>query len=87
MPGPAPEMITGLVDPKLNVGEFAPDRPEAMLAVRATLPVNPFTGVTVTRVVLPEVAPAATAKAVPLTVKLGAGAAVTFTTADPLAKL
>ena len=87
VPAPVPEMLTGVVDPKLSVGEFAPDRPEAMLAVRATFPVNPFTGATVMIDELPEVAPAAMAKDVPLTVKLGSGAALTVTRADPLAKL
>ena len=87
VPAPGPEMITGVVAPKLSVGEFAPDRPEAMLAVSATLPLNPFTGVTVMIDVLPEVAPADTATAVPLNLKPGTGAAVTITIADPLPEL
>lgn len=87
VPALGPRMLTGVVEPKLSVGEFAPDRLEAMLAVSATFPVNPFTGVTLMIDVLPEVAPAATAKAAPLTVKLGSGAAATVTVADPLARL
>jgi Zn-dependent protease len=83
---PVPEMLTGVVDPKLRVGEFvAPDN--AILAVINTLPVNPFTGVTVMREVLDEVAPAATVIAVPLMLKLAGDAAVTVTVLDSLAAL
>jgi hypothetical protein len=88
--GAAPEMPTGLEEPKLKVGRSrAPAGLEVMAATNATLPVNPLAGVTVIVETLPVVAPGATATAVPLTVKLGfAGAAVTVTCGDvPVALL
>jgi hypothetical protein len=81
-----PEMLTGVVDPKLSTGELVPPN-AAMLAVMITLPVNPFTGVIVIREVLDEVAPAVTVRGAPLTVKLASGGAVTMTVFDPLAVL
>src|ERR1019366_2585021 len=67
-----PLMVTGLLAPKLNVGAFRlVVGPEVIAAVRATLPVNPPTGVRVTVEVFPVVAPAATVTAVLLIVNAG----------------
>jgi hypothetical protein len=79
---PTPELgtVTGLAEPKLKVGvPCAPVGLPVITAVKATLPVKPPAGVTVTVDVFPVLAPGATLTAVPLTVKLGA-AAVTVTT-------
>jgi len=65
-----PVMLTGLVEPKLNVGTYwAPAGLEVMAAASVTLPVKPPTGVTVMVVVFPEVAPGATETAGPLSVR------------------
>jgi hypothetical protein len=64
-------MLTGLVEPKLKVGGYrAPVGLEVMVAVNATLPVKPPSGVIVTVDVLPVVAPRVKETAVPLSVKL-----------------
>ena len=66
-----PVMLTGLVEPKLQVGGFtAPAGLEVMAAASVTLPVKPPTGVTVMVDVFPEDAPAATETAVPVSVRL-----------------
>src|ERR1700686_2256230 len=80
-----PVIITGLVEPKLNVGRsLAPVGMNVIAAVRATLPVKPPLGVTVIVEVLPVVAPGATETAVPLSVKLGGGTAVSPTVEEML---
>jgi hypothetical protein len=71
VPAVAPVKLTGVVEPKLNVGWIPPDGPEVITAVNATLPVNPPTGVRDTMEVFPEVVPAVTVTAVPLMVKFG----------------
>lgn len=87
-PALAPEMMTGVVDPKLAAGRFAaPDGPALTLAVMTTLPVNPLLGVTVMREVLAEVEPAETVKELPLTVNVACGSAITVTVLDPLPEL
>jgi hypothetical protein len=81
-------MLTGVVDPKLNVGGYcAPAGLDVRVAVNATLPVKPPLGVTVIVEVFPVVAPGETVTAVPLTVKLGLTAVVTVTDAVPEALL
>jgi hypothetical protein len=53
-----PVIMTGLVDPKLNVGVYAaPDGLDVMMALSVTLPVKPLAGVTVTIDTFPAVAP------------------------------
>lgn len=48
VPAVVPVMLTGLVEPKLNVGRFtAPSGLVAMTAVSVTLPVKPPLGVIV----------------------------------------
>jgi hypothetical protein len=85
VPAEALVIITGLVEPKLKVGgSWAAVGLDVIVAVRATLPVNPPLGVMVTVEVFPVVAPAATVTLVPLTEKPG-GACVTLTSADPKA--
>ena len=65
-------MLTGVVEPKLTVGEScAPAGLDVIVAVSATLPVNPPLGVTVIVDWLPVFAPGATVTAVPLIAKLG----------------
>jgi hypothetical protein len=72
VPAAVPEMLTGLLEPKLKVGNSeAPLWPEVMAAVSATLPVNPPDGVIVMVAVFPVVAPAVIETATPLTEKLG----------------
>lgn len=85
VPADAPVMLTGVVAPKLKVGRLvAPVGLVARAAVKATLPVKPPLGVTLTVDVFPVVAPGATLTAVPLRVKLGGTAAetITFTTEE-----
>ena len=78
MPAAAPEMFTGLVEPKLRVGgSTAPLGLEVTAAVSATLPVKPPDGVTVMVEVFPVVAPAVTVTAVPVIVKPGGPVTVT----------
>jgi hypothetical protein len=79
VPALAPEMFTGVVEPKLKVGRYAaPDGLEVIAAVSATLPVKPLAGVTVIVEVFPVVAPGAEmVTAVPLTVKVGVAGIVT----------
>jgi hypothetical protein len=78
-------MLTGLVEPKLNVGEcWAPVGLEVTVAVRATLPVKPPDGVTVIVDAFAVVAPDFTVTAVPLTAKLGFTGVVTVTEAEPV---
>ncbi len=78
VPGLAPEMTTGVVEPKLKVGRSC-----ALVgllvtaAVSATLPVKPPAGVTVMVDVFAVVAPGVTVTAVPPIVKLGATVALT----------
>ena len=69
-----PVILTGLVEPKLRVGKScAPFGLDVTEAVRATGPVKPPVGVTVTIAVFPVVAPGLLiVTALPLTVKLGA---------------
>jgi hypothetical protein len=63
----APEMVTGDVVPKLNVGgSMAPVGELATTALKFTDPVNPAIGLRVTVDVFPAVAPAATNRFVPL---------------------
>jgi len=84
VPGALPVMLTGDVEPKLRVGGFfAPAGLDVMAAVKATLPVKPPAGVTVTVVVSPVVAPAVTVIGLPLTLMLGG--ATTFIDAVPVA--
>ena len=53
VPEVMPEMLTGLVEPKLNEGGFlAPLGLEVIAAVNVTLPVKPATGATVMVAVL-----------------------------------
>ena len=74
VPAVMPVILTGVVEPKLNVGfATAPDGLDVMAAVSAMFPVNPLAGVNVIRAVFPVVAPAATLTVVPATVKLGVG--------------
>lgn len=88
VPAVVPEMLTGVVEPKLKVGGYcAPVGLEVIEAVSVTLPVKPPAGVTVIVEVFPMVAPGETVTAVPLTVKLGLTAAVTTTELDPVAPL
>ena len=73
-----PVILTGLVEPKLTVGESsAPAGLDVITAVKATLPVHPPEGVTVIVEVFPVVL-GATVTAVPLTVKLGADKLTTY---------
>ena len=72
VPAALPEMLTGLVDPKLNVGRYcAPAGLEVTAAVNNTLPVKPLAGVIVIVDVFPLVAPGVTVTPVPLTVTVG----------------
>src|ERR1700692_524100 len=81
-----PVILTGLVEPKLNMGRsLAPVGMDVIAAVRATLPIKPPLGVTVIVEVLPVVAPGATETGVPLSVKLGGATAVSPTVAEMLA--
>jgi hypothetical protein len=60
MPAVDPVILTGLVEPKLNVGRFAaPVGLDLRVATSATLPVNPLVGMTVMVVEFPLVAPRA----------------------------
>ena len=80
VPAPAPVIFTGVVAPKLKVGEScAPEGPEVIEAVNATLPVNPPLGVIVTVEVLPDVAPGEMVTAVPVIVRPGGVAVETVT--------
>lgn len=88
VPAVVPVMLTGLVDPKLNVGGYwAPAGLAVRAAVNPTLPVKPPPGATVIVDVFPVVAPGETITAVPLTVKVGLTAVVTVTEAVPVALL
>ena len=88
VPAAEPEMLIGVVEPKLKVGGFtAPAGPAVTAAVSAALPVKPPAGVTVMVEVFPVVAPPATVTAVPATVKLGLPAVVTVTEAEPALEL
>ena len=87
-PAVVPEMLTGVVDPKLKVGGYwAPDGLDVRAAVNATLPVKPPAGVTVMVDVFPVVAPGVTVTAVPLKANEGFTAAVTVTVVVPEALL
>ena len=88
VPALAPEIPTGLVEPKLKVGgSSAPAGLEVTAAVSAILPVKPLAGVTVIVDVFPVVAPGAIETAVPLRAKLGLIPVVTVTEFDPRAPL
>ena len=88
VPAAAPLIDTGLVVPKLSVGEScAPAGLEVIAAVRATAPANPPAGVRVMVEVFPVVAPGATVTAVPLTLNEGVTAVVTITEFVPVALL
>ena len=64
-------ILTGLVEPKLKVGGYwAPVGLEVTVAVSATLPVKPPSGVTVMVELLPVVAPRETVTVVPPSEKL-----------------
>ena len=80
VPAVAPVMETeaGL---KATVGGLVAPEGPLTAAVRATLPVNPLAGVTVTVEVFPVVAPATRLRVVglALSVKVGTGAAATVT--------
>jgi hypothetical protein len=79
VPAVVPVMETGLVEPKLRVGRScAPEGLEARVAVRATLPVKPLLGVTVTATVLPVVDPGVTVRGRAARVRPG-GPGVTVT--------
>ena len=81
-----PLMATGVVDPKLKVGgSTAPDGPDVMAAVNATLPVKPPAGVSVIVEVFPEVAPGDRVTAVAVMVTPAGTAVVTVTAAVPVA--
>jgi len=83
VPAAAPVMLTGVVVPKLKVGGSVPPLGLVVaVAVSATLPVNPSTGVSVMVEVFPVDAPAATVTAVPVIAKVPA---VTVTEAVPVA--
>jgi hypothetical protein len=72
VPAVAPLMLTGVVDPKLNVGmPTAPGGLAAITAVSAMRPVNPPAGVKVIVEVLPLVAPAGMVAVLPLTLNPG----------------
>lgn len=78
--GLVPEMVTGLVAPKLKVGAFTePVGLPVIAALNVTEPVKPPAGVTVTVEAFPVAAPAVTVTAVPVTVKPGGTDAVTVT--------
>ena len=80
VPALAPVIFTGVVVPKLKVGEsWAPVGEVDNWAVSPTLPVNPPLGVTVMVEVFPVVAPGAAVTAVPERVRPGGAAAVTMT--------
>ena len=88
VPAVVPEMRTGAVEPKLTVGGYwAPVGLEVTEAVKATVPVKPPDGVTVTVDVFDVVAPGVTLTAVPPMVKLGFTAVVTVTEPVPEAAL
>ena len=88
VPAVVPEMLTGVVEPKLTVGGYwAPAGLEVRVAVSVTLPMNPPDGVTVTVDVFDVVAPGVTLTAVPPMVKLGFTAIVTVTEPVPEAAL
>jgi hypothetical protein len=85
VPAVAPVILTGLVEPKLNVGGYwAPDGLEVIAAVSATFPVKPPAGVTVIVDVFPVVTPGVTVTAVLLKANEGL---VTVTEAVPEAPL
>src|SRR5450631_1708020 len=64
-------ILTGLVEPKLNVGRYwAPDGLEVIAAAKTTLPVKPPSGVNVMVDVFPLVAPRAMETPVPLSERL-----------------
>jgi hypothetical protein len=88
VPAVAPVIVTGLVEPKLNVGGYwAPEGLEVTAAVNPTLPVNPPAGVMVMVDVFPVVAPRASVTAIPPIAKLGFTAVVTVTGAAPVVAL
>ena len=88
VPGLTPAIPTGLVEPKLKVGEYcAPAGLDERDAVRATLPVKPPAGVTVMVDVFPVVAPGATETDEVVRAKLDAVTVVTVTEFDPVAVL
>ncbi len=71
-------MVTGVVEPKLNLGRFvAPAGLLVMAAVRATEPVKPPDGVILIMEVLPLVEPGDTVTVVPLKLKLGVAPVIT----------
>ena len=73
-----PVILTGVVEPKLNMGRCAaPDGLLEIAADSATLPVKPPLGITVIVEVLPVVAPDGTVTDVPAIVKLAGTAATT----------
>jgi hypothetical protein len=70
VPADAPVILTGVVEPKLNVGRFwAPAGLDVIETVSATLPVKPPDGVTETVEVFPVVAPRLTITPGPPTAK------------------
>lgn len=80
VPAVVPVMETGLVEPKLRVGRScAPEGLEARVAVRATLPVKPLLGVTVTATVLPVVDPGVTVRGRAAIFRPGGGGAAAVT--------
>ena len=82
-PEAVPVIVTGLVEPKLNVGAYwAFAGLEVIAALNATAPVNPPEGLTAMTDVLPVVAPFDRFTAVPLMAKFGP---ITVTVAEPLA--
>jgi hypothetical protein len=88
VPAVALVILTGVVEPKLNVGgSWAPVGLDVTAAVSATLPVNPPLGVTVMVDVLPVVAPGLNVTAEPVIATLGGIAAVTITELVPVAEL
>jgi len=72
-PAAVPVMLTGVVEPKLNVGWTPPEGPDVMAAVSVTLPEKPPLGVIVIAEVFPVVAPETTVTAVPEIVNVGGG--------------
>jgi hypothetical protein len=80
VPAVVPVILTGLVEPKLNVGRYcAPDGLVVTTAVSATLPVKPPLGVTVMVEAFPVIAPRATVTDVPAIVMAGGTGIVTVT--------
>ena len=84
----APEIVTGDVPPKLNVGgSTAPAGELVTAAVKLTLPVKPPVGVTVMVDALFVVAPGTTVRLVPVRPIIGFGTGLTITGSEPLPAL